>query len=327
MNRTKLGFFISVCILITGIINVNADTVTLVYPSNIPGGQMFDVNVIIDPNGTAITGVQLGLEFNKSSVLINSITEGNFLKQGGTSTIFSGGTISNSMGKAENIYGAILGHKNVTTSGTFIIINATAIISTGSSDMNLTNVLVVNPRGEQIYPIPTPSTSMAPGSGGVPEGGGSGVSSTENYSKLESREQEPELQNKGMNTSGSLPESSNKTLLVAAFAVIIIISILVYKYVLPKYSASRVDLPNIGKQKKVVGSTRKKISSIIHAEANNVDTKNIAADMKIGKSGVKKAWAHESKDEPMLIKKVGRKKKAVDKNTGKPAVEVQSGTG
>ncbi len=214
MNGTKAGFFISILVLTAGILNVSAEAVTLVYPPGISEGQTFDVRVVIDPNGTAITGAQLDLEFNRSSISINSISEGDLLKQSGANTLFNSGTISNSLGKAEKIYAAILGPQNITTSGTFIIINATAIVSTNTVEIKLLNVLVVDPQGEQIYPIQTPEPIVqTAGIGAVPGGGGSGGATGE---------------------SSQEPAGFNKTLLAAAFAFILIISILVYKYVIPR---------------------------------------------------------------------------------------------
>jgi hypothetical protein len=237
MKRTGWGFFLSVLFLILGIVNVSAANVVLDIPPNIIGGQMFDVNVIIDPEGEHIAGVQLDLEYNPSSILINSITEGNFLKQSGINTFFNKGTIDNSIGKAVNIYGAILGIGNVTTPGTFIIISATSIQSINSKDITLTNVLMVNPEGGQVYPIPTPkptdqTQAVSSASGDAPPGGtGSQGASGE-----------------------AAAAGSNKTLLVAAFAGVIIILILVYKYVVPKYLASKdhepIKIKKISKKKK-----------------------------------------------------------------------------
>jgi hypothetical protein len=302
MNRTRLGFFLSV-FLITGIFNVSAANVILDIPPNIIGGQMFDVNVIIDPEGEHVAAASLDLEFDSSSIMINSITEGNFLKQSGINTLFDKGKIDNSIGKAVNIYGAILGPKNVTTSGTFIIINATAIVSKNNPEMKLTKVLVVDPQGKQIYPIPPPKPvtqmqDIITASSGEP-GGGSGGATGEALQE---------------------PASSNKTLIAAVFAGIIIISILVYKYVIPKYSASKGKIPDIEKQNNVVKTTRKKLSSIIHAEASDGSIKNIAADTKISESIIKKVRAPKSKyHESLEKKKITRKKKATGKSTGKLA--------
>jgi PGF-pre-PGF domain-containing protein len=209
MDITKLKLFLSVIFLITGIINVNADAVTLVYPSNISGGQMFDVSVIIDPDGTTITGAQLDLEFNKSSFLINSITEGNFLKQSGKNTIFNSGTINNPIGKAEKIYGAILGHGNVTTPGTFIIINVTSIGSPNTNDINLTNVLVVDLEAKQIYPIPTPKPIDQTQTSGMASGGAPGGASGENYTNIEFTEKYDKYIYKDVTTSYSFKKINN----------------------------------------------------------------------------------------------------------------------
>jgi PGF-pre-PGF domain-containing protein len=214
INRNKLKLFLSVIFLLTGIFNASAADVTLDFPSNISGGQMFDVSVIIDPGGEHIAGVQLDLDYNISNILLNSITEGNFLKQSGKETVFSSGTINNSIGKAINIYAAILGNANVTTPGTFIIINATSIGSTNAIDINITNVLAVAPEGEQIYPIPTPKPidqtqtySMA--SGGASGGGGSGGASGENYTNIEFTEKYDKFIFKDVTTSYSFRKIEN----------------------------------------------------------------------------------------------------------------------
>ena len=71
MKRTGWGLFLSVLFLIAGIYNVGAANVALDIPSNIQVGQMFDVKVIVDPEGEHIAGVQLDLEYNPSTILIN----------------------------------------------------------------------------------------------------------------------------------------------------------------------------------------------------------------------------------------------------------------
>jgi hypothetical protein len=47
---------------------------------NLYTGQIFYVNVTIDPLGAAIAGAQMNLEFNKSVLIINSIREGDLFK-------------------------------------------------------------------------------------------------------------------------------------------------------------------------------------------------------------------------------------------------------
>jgi PGF-pre-PGF domain-containing protein len=480
MNRTKLMLSLSVLFLITGIFNASAADITLDFPSNISGGQMFDVSVIIDPEGEHIAGAQLDIEYNISSIFINSITEGNLLRQSGINTVFSNGTTDNSIGKAVKIYGAILGKGYVTTPGIFIIINATSIGSTNASDIDLTNVLVVDPEGKQIYPIPTTTpiptsivqtqiSSMA--SGGAPGGGGSGGASGENYTNIEFTEKYDKYIFKDVTTSyrfkkienpiayvnitgntnsvetttlveglydtstlvkipspglvykniniwvgtfgyatpkniknaeiifkvplawmeenkidpetivmmgydndwqplptirigvydeGIIYEASTigfypfaitgkkaeheiiygnygpytkhivieswwqeiyndgiSPLFIAAFVSTIIIIVIAYNYGISKYLPGNI-IHTI-KQKKIVKTTRKKLSSIIRAKANDDSIKNIAVDTKISESSINKARAPTPKDhEPIQIKKTSRKKKEIDKSTGKP---------
>ncbi len=103
-------------------------------------GSDFDMNISFDPHGTAIAGAQLDIGFDRSLIRVNSITEGNLFTQGGASTFFNGGTINNTAGSVINIFDAIIGRKNVSTQGNFIIINATAIGISGISPINLSNV-------------------------------------------------------------------------------------------------------------------------------------------------------------------------------------------
>ncbi|MCZ7393972.1 MAG: cohesin domain-containing protein [Candidatus Methanoperedens sp.] len=113
-------------------------------------GQMFNLSISIDPSGNAIAGAQLNIAFNQSILNVNSITEGDLFRQNGASTFFNNGTINNSLGTIVNISEAVLGHSNVSTPGTFIIINATAIGSSGASGINLSNVKISDPGGVAI---------------------------------------------------------------------------------------------------------------------------------------------------------------------------------
>lgn len=131
------------------LITVNNPAEIVVSPSsqNVTYSQDFLLNVSIDPKGAAIAGAQLNLAFNKSILKINNILEGNLFKQGGASTMFNSGIIDNTNGTVANIYGAIFGSSNLTTQGTFIIINATAIGASGRSGIDLSNIMVSDPAG------------------------------------------------------------------------------------------------------------------------------------------------------------------------------------
>lgn len=194
-------FILFLFIIITGSFNAQAASISLnISLLNVYAGQTFDVNVTVDPQGTAIAGAQLNITFNKSIINVNSITEGNLFKQNGANTFFSNGTINNSLGTVINIYGAILNTtgvpKNVSTQGTFIIINATAIGALDTAWINLTNVKIVDSNGTSVAlntPTPAPTSTQTASSGGGSSsntggGGGAGGASGENYTNIEARE-------------------------------------------------------------------------------------------------------------------------------------------
>ncbi len=113
-------------------------------------GESFNLNISINPLGTAMAGAQLNFGFNKSLFQVNSVTEGNLFKQNGANTFFNAGTINNSAGTVVNIFNAIIGNNNVSTQGTFITINATSIGNTGTSWINLSNIKISNPDGQPV---------------------------------------------------------------------------------------------------------------------------------------------------------------------------------
>ncbi|CAG0986394.1 hypothetical protein FLAV_02061 [Flavobacteriales bacterium] len=197
-------------------------------PSDISAGQTFDIGVKVDPQSIAIAGAQLDISYNKSVLKINSIMEGNLFKQYGTTTIFNGGVIDNSLGRAVNIYGSIIGQKNGQTPGTFIIINATALnsINDPQIQINLENVRVVGPDGNQVYPTPalTPSqqdketggsassTSSTSSTSGA--GGGSSGSSGENHTNIEFIEKYGLYIYRNVTTSYRFKEQTNPIIFV-----------------------------------------------------------------------------------------------------------------
>jgi hypothetical protein len=142
----KIVIYTFVIIVLTG--QAQAATIN-VSPSSktVNQGQTFTINVSIDPLGAAISGAQLNLAYNRSILKVNGINEGNFFKQNGANTFFNSGTINNSKGTIENIFGVILGTYNISTSGTFISINITAIGQSGSTGIYLSNIIISSPEG------------------------------------------------------------------------------------------------------------------------------------------------------------------------------------
>jgi PGF-pre-PGF domain-containing protein len=199
-------------------------------------GQTFNLNITIDPLGAAISGAQLNLAYNRSLLNVNSITEGNLFEQNGANTFFNGGTINNSKGTVENIFGVILGPYNISNSGTFISVNLTAIGQSDSTGIDLSNVKISNPDGMAVPldvingriivnspPAPT-STPTNPGQGnnGVVSGsgsaasggGGSGSSSGENYTNIEFTEKYDQYIYKAVTTSYKFRKLTNPIVFV-----------------------------------------------------------------------------------------------------------------
>ncbi len=79
----------------------------------------------------------------------------------------------------------------------------------------------------------------------------------------------------------------------------------------------------MGKRNKVVKLTKRKVDYIIRAKKRNESDKNIGKDMKVSPSTVKRVWMHWLKnEEPIPIKKFGRKKIATDEESEKLIVAI-----
>lgn len=139
--------------IITVIIPKQSENNALIYlsPSNntIIPNEKFKLSAYIVPVG-GITGAQLDFVFDGSMASVNSVTEGDLLKQSGAYTIFSGGTINNSAGTVKHVYGFILGTANVSTPGNFATVNLTAGNKTGIAEFSLSNVLISDSNSKSV---------------------------------------------------------------------------------------------------------------------------------------------------------------------------------
>jgi Cohesin domain len=120
-----------------------------VLPSNqtLTTGETIEFDILIDPMGRYIAGAKFNLAFDRDMFKVNKITEGNLLKQNGSITYFNSGVLNDSDGTVTNIFGFVLGNKNVSNPGIFMMINFTVINSSGSSGINLSNVEISDPNG------------------------------------------------------------------------------------------------------------------------------------------------------------------------------------
>jgi hypothetical protein len=154
MNINKTIRFIFILVLIIGLLLLPVfpplpPAQVSVLPSNqtVSPGETFELAVLIDPMGMYIAGAELDIAFNKDLLKVNKITEGDLFKQKGANTFFNSGVVDNSDGTVTNIYGAIISNSNVSDPGIFLNINLTVINSIGFSGINLTNVIISDPKG------------------------------------------------------------------------------------------------------------------------------------------------------------------------------------
>ena len=113
-------------------------------------GTQFTVNIQVQPN-SPIIGAQFNLSFNPSLVNVNNIAEGNLFKQNGANTYFIPGTINNNTGVITGVACVAIGNgQSVSNPGIFAVITMTARTNTGTSTLNLSNVIIGDINGQSL---------------------------------------------------------------------------------------------------------------------------------------------------------------------------------
>jgi hypothetical protein len=124
---------------------------TIQGPTTVSQGSSLAVDVNI-ASVTDLYGFQFDLGFNPSVLMATMVSEGAFLPSGG-STFFIPGTIDNTNGivaaTADTLTGAMSG---VTGSGTLAVFDFTAIAN-GSTGLTLSNVILVDSKGNLINTV------------------------------------------------------------------------------------------------------------------------------------------------------------------------------
>ncbi len=118
---------------------------------NVSHGDLFMINITVDPAGNEIYGAQYDLLFDTSILNATSQSQGTFLSQDGASTAVIRNKINNTIGKIE--YGETrTGVENgVTTPDVLASITFKAIEpGTRTSNLNLSNVMLSDPNGTSI---------------------------------------------------------------------------------------------------------------------------------------------------------------------------------
>jgi len=210
MKGGKISLSILLFIIImAGAINAKAASVSLNMTSaELYTGGTMDVNVIIDPEGASIAGVQIDVFFNGNMLEPVAVKEGNFLNQNGANTFFS--DIAPGSTSISSIVGVILGNSSVTTRNVFATITFKAK-NAGTSFIELKNVKISKPSGDLLnVNVPSRTTfdiisnsnnGGNSGKGGGGGGGGGGSPSGENFSNIEIKEKYDRFINKDITTS------------------------------------------------------------------------------------------------------------------------------
>ena len=156
-RRTILIGIVSIVLLIsTAFVTAQAAPVVVsVSPSSVEvsQGQTFTVNITVDPKGNEICAAQYVLLYSDNSLLnATSQTQGPFLSQDGLETIVVANIINNTLVKVE--YGEIrtgegLEH-GVTNPGTLASITFEVIGTAGTSNLKLSDVILLNPNEEEL---------------------------------------------------------------------------------------------------------------------------------------------------------------------------------
>ncbi len=210
MNGGKISLSVLLfTIIIAGAINAQAASVSLNLTSaELYTGQTMDVNVIVDPEGASIAGVQIDVFFDGNTLEPVAVKEGGFLNQNGANTFFS--DMAPGSNSISNIVGVILGNSSVTNPNVFATITFKAK-NAGASFIELKNIKVSNPGGNLLTTnVPAKATiNILPNknnngnggkSGGGGGGGGSGTSG-EDFLNIEVREKYDLFINKDLKTT------------------------------------------------------------------------------------------------------------------------------
>ncbi len=124
-------------------------------------GDIFTVDLIVE-NIDNLAGWQTDIVYNQAVLRALSVTEGDFLEQGGGDTFFQNGTINNTTGKITGLQGVQLSKGEMERYGTLLSVRFTAVAN-GESQITLDNFQAGSSRGEKIPARPSEITLIVGG--------------------------------------------------------------------------------------------------------------------------------------------------------------------
>ena len=114
--------------------------------------DIFTVDLIVE-NIDNLAGWQTDIVFNRTVLRALSVTEGDFLEQGGGDTFFEDGTINNTTGKITGVQGVQLSKGKMNRYGKLLSVKFTAVAN-GESQVTVDNFQAGSSRGEKIPATP-----------------------------------------------------------------------------------------------------------------------------------------------------------------------------
>ena len=153
MEHTR--WFLAVVALCVFAGSVSASPMVRVEPEHIEvsQGDVFTVDITIDPNGTEIMGAQYDLYFNNMMLNATDQSKGPFLSQDGASTIEYKNKINNTLGKIEYSEARTNVATGVNITGVLATIRFEVLGESGMCEFRLDGVKLTDPNASYITDV------------------------------------------------------------------------------------------------------------------------------------------------------------------------------
>jgi len=151
-GRGTLLIVLASLVLFSLIPGVQSAPIVSVSPSSmkVSQGQIFTVNITVDPKGNEIYGVQYDLYFDNGILKAISQTQGTFLSQDGAETYVFVNETDNTVGIVKYGEGRIGVKNGVISPGILSTISFEVVGTSGKSDLKLSNVKLSDATGKSV---------------------------------------------------------------------------------------------------------------------------------------------------------------------------------
>ncbi len=126
---------------VTNNVESNVTVIRIIAPDTVHCGEQYPITITVEPH-TDIAGIQFTLLYDPAMVSIDSVEEGDLLKQDGAETYFTTGTVDAGTGRVAGVAGVIITPgQTVSGSGVFATISVTAGSEEGVCEFKLSGVM------------------------------------------------------------------------------------------------------------------------------------------------------------------------------------------